>query len=59
MRSHVRVLLAAPLIGAILALVAVSAPAAQAAVWRGKVLCGELHGHTRRMCGGRDNYWAF
>ncbi len=31
MRSHVRVLLAAPLIGAILALVAVSAPAAQAA----------------------------
>ena len=31
MRSHVRVLLAAPLIGAILALVAISAPAAQAA----------------------------
>ena len=31
MRSHVRVLLAAPLIGAILALVAVAAPAAQAA----------------------------
>ncbi len=44
MRSHVRVLLAAPLIGAILALAAVAAPAAQASFGVESFFAAQLQG---------------